>query len=274
MKPSDGLITEKLSLSPLWLMLKGYQWPFLAILTILVFWEITAILTRVNEILLPRPSKVFIVMVTQRAILLKHMWITLYEILVGFVLAVGVGIGMAIGIAHSDILKKMLYPLLVASQNIPKVAIGPLFVIWMGMGIASKALLVFLICFFPIVVNTATGLVDVPQEMIDLLRSLNASKAQILWKIRLPNAFPYIISGMKISITLAVVGAIVGEFIAANQGLGFLILLTTGSFNTPMMMAAIGVLVLVGMILFEMISMLPAIFTPWRKIPEGQPPLA
>lgn len=274
MKPSNGLITEKLSLSTLWLTLKGYQWPSLAILIILVFWEIATILTGVSEIILPRPSKVFIVMVTHRAILLKHMWITLYEILVGFALAVGVGTGMAIGIAHSDILKKMLYPLLVASQNIPKVAIGPLFVIWMGMGIASKALLVFLICFFPIVVNTAAGLVDVPQEMIDLLRSLNASKAQILWKIRLPNAFPYIISGMKVSITLAVVGAIVGEFIAANQGLGFLILLTTGSFNTPMMMAAISVLVLVGMILFEMISMLPGIFAPWRKIPEEQPPLA
>ena len=132
------------------------------------------------------------------------------------------------------------------------------------MGIASKAILVALICFFPMVVNTASGLASVPQELIMLLRSLRATKRQIFWKVRLPNAFPFILSGMKVSITLSVIGAIIGEFIAANKGLGFLILLSTGSFNTPLMMAAIGILVIIGIFLFGTMSLLADVLAPWN----------
>lgn len=264
------VIKEKISPSLLWREVKEYKWPALTFLLILLFWEFAVQFFKVNQILLPRPTQVLKVLITERVLLVEHMWITLYEILIGFILALIVGIGIAIVITHSSILKKTLYPLLIASQNIPKIAVGPLLVLWIGMGIASKAILVLLICFFPIVVNTATGLEDVPQEMNDLLRSLNASKAQIFRKIRLPNAFPHILSGMKVSITLAVIGAIMGEFIAANKGLGFLILLSSGSFNTSLMMAAIGVLVIIGIVLFGLMSLLTDILAPWRKVTEEQ----
>jgi NitT/TauT family transport system permease protein len=260
------LLRERFSAAAIWSGITGYAWPAATIVALAVVWEVLVVVLEVNKILLPRPSQILAVMYTERALLLAHMWTTLYEIVVGFLLGIVVGVGAGIAIAHSALLERTLYPLLVASQNIPKIAVGPLLVMWIGMGIASKALLVALICFFPMVVNTATGLTDVPGEMVMLLRSLRASKSQIFWKVRLPNAFSYILSGMKVSITLAVIGAIIGEFIAANRGLGFLILLSSGSFNTPLMMAAIGYLVIIGILLFALMSFLADILAPWRVV--------
>jgi NitT/TauT family transport system permease protein len=243
-----------------------YQLALLAVVAVLVLWEIVVIVFGIREIILPRPSKILSVMIEERALLLRNMWVTLYEILVGFALSVIVGIGLAVAIVHSKILEKTLYPLIVAFQNVPRVAVGPLLVIWLGSGIASKSILVLLVCFFPIVVNTVTGLKDVRQEMINLLLALRASKSQIFWKVRFPNAFPYILSGMKIAITLAVIGAIIGEFIAAEQGLGLIIMVATAGLNTPLVMGAIAILVIMGGALYALMSFLAEIMTPWRKV--------
>jgi NitT/TauT family transport system permease protein len=246
--------------------LAEYQWATAAVVAVLVFWEFAVILFDVREIILPKPSTIFTVMIEERALLIRNGWITLYEILIGFALSVVVGIGLAVTIVHSKILEKTLYPLIVAFQNVPRVAVGPLLVIWFGSGIASKSILVLLVCFFPIVVNTATGLKDVRQEMINLLLALRASRSQIFWKVRLPTAFPYILSGMKIAITLAVIGAIIGEFIAAEQGLGLIIMVATASLNTPLVMGAIAVLVVMGGALYALMSFLAEVLAPWRRV--------
>jgi len=243
-----------------------YQWPTLAVVVALAIWETVVVVFGIHEIILPKPSTILTVMIAERALLIRNMWVTLYEILIGFGLSVVVGIGLAIAIVHSKILEKTLYPLIVAFQNVPRVAIGPLLVIWLGSGISSKSILVLLVCFFPIVVNAATGLADVPQEMLDLLHALRASRRQIFWKVRLPNAFPYILGGMKISITLAVIGAIIGEFIAAEKGLGLIIMVSTASFNTPLVMGSIAVLVIMGGALFALMSFLADVLAPWRKV--------
>ncbi|TMJ30275.1 MAG: ABC transporter permease [Alphaproteobacteria bacterium] len=236
-------------------------------LAVLLAWELLVIVFGVREIILPRPSRILAVLIEERALLVRNTWVTLYEVLIGFALSVVVGIALAVAIVHSRFLEKTLYPLIVAFQNVPRVAVGPLLVIWLGSGIASKSILVLLVCFFPIVVNAATGLKDVRQEMINLLLALRASRAQIFWKVRLPNAFPYILSGMKIAMTLAVIGAIIGEFIAAEQGLGLIIMIATAGLNTPLVMAAIALLVIMGGALYALMSFLADTLAPWRRVP-------
>ena len=262
-----GALSRRLSLAALSERLAQHQLAVLAFIALLVFWELVVVVFGVREIILPRPSRILAVMIEERALLIRNMWITLYEILVGFALSVVVGIGLAVAIVHSRFLEKTLYPLVVAFQNVPRVAVGPLLVIWLGSGIASKSVLVLLVCFFPIVVNAATGLKDVRQEMINLLVALRASRAQVFWKVRLPNAFPYILSGMKIAMTLAVIGAIIGEFIAAEQGLGLIIMIATAGLNTPLVMAAIALLVIMGGALYALMSFLADTLAPWRKVP-------
>ena len=262
-----GALSRRLSLAALSERLAQHQLAVLAFIALLVFWELVVVVFGVREIILPRPSRILAVMIEERALLIRNMWITLYEILVGFALSVVVGIGLAVAIVHSRFLEKTLYPLVVAFQNVPRVAVGPLLVIWLGSGIASKSVLVLLVCFFPIVVNAATGLKDVRQEMINLLVALRASRAQVFWKVRLPNAFPYILSGMKIAMTLAVIGAIIGEFIAAEQGLGLIIMIATAGLNTPLVMAAIALLVIMGGALYALMSFLADTLAPWRKLP-------
>jgi NitT/TauT family transport system permease protein len=249
-----------------WQRLAEHQLAVLAAIALVAAWELAVIAFGIRELILPRPSRILAVMIEERALLVRNMWVTLYEILVGFALSVVVGIGIAVAIVHSRFLEKTLYPLIVAFQNVPRVAIGPLLVIWLGSGIASKSILVLLVCFFPIVVNTATGLKDVRQEMINLLLALRASRAQVFWKVRVPNAFPYILSGMKIAMTFAVIGAIIGEFIAAEQGLGLIIMIATAGLNTPLVMAAIVLLVIMGGALYGLMAFLAETLAPWRKV--------
>ncbi len=269
MRPKAGgrrVLKERLSLAAVRERLAQHQLAVIAAIVLLVFWEVVVAAFGVRELILPRPSQILAVMIEERALLFRNMWVTLYEILVGFALSVVVGIGLAVAIVHSRFLEKTLYPLIVAFQNVPRVAIGPLLVIWLGSGIASKSILVLLVCFFPIVVNTATGLKDVRQEMINLLLALRASRAQVFWKVRLPNAFPYILSGMKIAMTFAVIGAIIGEFIAAEQGLGLIIMIATAGLNTPLVMAAIVLLVIMGGVLYALMAFLADTLAPWRKV--------
>jgi NitT/TauT family transport system permease protein len=200
--------------------------------------------------------------------LLIHSLVTLREVFMGFAMAVVVGVILAILIAHSRFLAESLYPLLVISQEVPQVAIAPILVIWFGHGDLPKVLVAFLISFFPMVVNTAAGLLQVNEDLIYLIRGLKASRLQILTMIRLPNALPYIFTGMRISITLSVIGAVVGEFVGGSEGLGYLVFTGTGTLDTKLTFAAITILAILGIVLFWIVGVVERIALPWATVSE------
>ena len=180
----------------------------------------------------------------------------------------GIGITTSQKLNSCKVLEETIYPLVIFTQVIPKIAIAPLLIIWLGYGAPPKIVIVFLICFFPMVIDTAAGLKSVEEDMLHLIRALGATPWQIFTKIRLPNAMPYIFNGMKISVTLAVVGAIVGEFVGASKGLGYLILVGSANLETNLLFAAVIVLSLLGIVLFSLVRALEKIFIPWKPPEE------
>ncbi len=181
-------------------------------------------LFHVPVVVLPTPMQVLQAMVKESRVLLEEGWITALECIYGFALAMAIGIPIAVIMTYSRIANQMFYPLLVASQSIPKVAIAPILLVWFGTGLQSKLAMAFVIAFFPVVVDTATGLRSTSPELLELARSLQCSRLQTFFKIQLPSALPSIFSGAKIAVTLAVIGAVIGEFIGSNEGLGNLLL--------------------------------------------------
>jgi len=192
-----------------------------------------------------------------------HTWVTLYETVAGFFLALLIGLPLAILVVYSSILKNTIYPILLVFQSVPKVAIAPLFLIWIGYGEMSKVLIAAIVAFFPIVVNTATGLESVEAEILELTHSLHATKLQVFFKVRFPWALPYIFSGMKVAITLAVIGAVIGEFVGSDKGLGYLILAASGEMNTALIFGVMAILALIGIVTFTAIDLLEKLICPW-----------
>jgi len=239
-------ITEKLS---------DIFWPTLITVLLLALWEILVRVLHVRSILLPAPSEIAITMVRQQDQILRHLWPSLYMTIVGFVLSVVGGVFVAILITYSEVLRKGLYPVIVVSQVIPKIAIAPLFIVWFGTGATSSLLLAVLIAFFPMTINAAMGFSSIDPDIHRMARTFMASDWQVFWKIRIPNALPYLFGGMKISITLAIIGVIVSEFVASQEGIGYLIKLAGGLLDTPLMMAAITALSLSGLALYGLISL-------------------
>lgn len=237
--------------------------PLVTLLALLVLWQIVVPLFRIPEYLLPTPAGIASAMVKEWRYLAFHTWVTLYEILWGFALATGVGIPLAMLIVYSPTFERSVYPLLVASQSVPKIAIAPLLIFWAGIGILPKVLVAFAIAFFPIVIDTVVGLRSVEPEMLHLARSMGAGERKIFLKIRFPNALPNIFAGLKVAVTLAVVGAIVGEFIQADQGLGYALQQATAVLNTRLGFAAILILAVIGMVLFGAVELLERWLTPW-----------
>jgi NitT/TauT family transport system permease protein len=221
---------------------------FLALL--IVGWEAYVTIFRVNDFILPAPSKILAVSIRLFPLLLAHTWTTTYEILLGFLLGNGFAVLMALLIVNSRIAERVFYPLIIASQTIPKVAIAPLFLIWLGSGLQPKILIAAIVCFFPTVVNTVQGLRATDPNAIDLLRLVAASRRQVFLKLQFPNALPYFFAGLKISIALAVIGAIIGEWVGANSGLGYLIMFSSQTMRTDLMFAALGFTALLGMLLY------------------------
>ena len=166
------------------------------------------------------------------------------------------------------IVRRGVYPLIVVSQIVPKVAVAPLFIVWFGLGDLSRLLLAFLIAFFPIVINTTAGLTSVDDDIVRMARAYMGSRGQIFFKIRLPHALPLIFAGMKISITLAVIGVVVAEFVAAQRGIGYLIVMANGLLDTPLMMAAITVLSVMGLALYGAIAALERLVVYWQPQTE------
>jgi NitT/TauT family transport system permease protein len=240
-------------------------------LAFFALWELAVDMLHVKAVILPPPSMIFQSIVKHWLYLLQNSWPTFVAITVGFLIAAILGFAIAVGIAYSRWVSELTYPFLIAAQVIPKVALAPLFLIWFGFGLAPKVVIAALIAFFPIVINTARGLTSVEPELIQYMRSLGASWREIFFKISLPWALPYIFASFRISITLAVVGAVVGEFVSSDSGLGYVISYANVSLDTDVMFAGIFVLSALGMLLFLVVVMLERIFLSWQAAVEGTP---
>lgn len=240
--------------------------PWLVMLGIVAVWEAAARGLALPQWLLPAPTVIAAEIVATPGLFAQHALVTAGEVVLGFLLSVAVGIPLAVGIAYSRVFERTLYPLLVASQAIPKVAIAPLLIVWFGFGTLPKVLVAFLIAFFPIVIDTVVGLRSVEPEMLHLGRSMGAGRWQMFAKIRLPKALPSIFAGLKVAITLAVVGAIVGEFVAADRGLGYLLMIASGEMNSKLLFAAIVVLTALGVAFFLLVEALERWAIPWHAL--------
>ena len=232
---------------------------------VVLLWEFVTRLFQVPDWLVPAPSQILGVITEKNSVMLSHTLVTLEETLLGFVLALGLGVACAIGIVHFPLLRDTLYPSLIMFNSFPKVAIAPLFVVWIGVGIESKIANAFLTAVFPIVLNTIMGLTNMDPELLELVRSMSKSRWVLFWKIRFPYSLPYVFAGCKIAISLAVIGAIVGEFISGRSGLGYLVLSANNYFNTPMAFAALLYLVVMSLALYGMVILAEKLVLPWYR---------
>lgn len=240
-----------------------YAFPALFLMCVIIAWEVVVRAFDVPLYIFPPPSKVASAMADFWNPLLHHLYVTSHETLVGFGVGAAVALPVAVGITYSKFLQNALYPLLIFAQTVPKVAIAPLCLIWLGFGIESKVLLIILITIFPIVINTAAGLVAVDREAIYLIHSLKSSRWQEFSKIRFPHSLPYIFTGLKLAITLSVVGAVVGEFVGGNAGIGYLIVSASGQLDTPLMFACILILAVLGLVLYGAVCLAEKKIIPW-----------
>lgn len=231
---------------------------------LLLLWELACHAFDIGAYLLPPPSAVIQTLLAEPRLLLMHTGVTAAATLLGFALAVVVGIVLAVAIVYSRFLEKTMFTSLVAFNAIPKVAIAPLFILWVGTDLESKVLMGFLIAIFPIIVDTVAGLRAVDPAQLDLVRTYRSSSLKMFWKIRFPNALPSIFAGMKVGITLALIGTIVGEFVGANKGLGYVVLQAQGTYQTPLVFAAITCLSVLGVILFNAIDAVERRVLPWH----------
>lgn len=230
--------------------------PLLTAALLLAAWWAVSTWSGLPAMILPPPASVWNLLSTQLPLLSGHMWQTLFESTLGFLIATVTGVAIAVVVTYSSVLREAFYPFLILFQLIPKVALAPLFVVWMGIGAPARLSFATFIAFFPLVIATAQGLTDVPADMIRLSRSLSASRWQVFQTIRLPYAMPYIFAGMKISVTMAMIGIIIGEFIAAQKGLGYLILFASSQANTALIFAAVALLCLIGLAQFGIVVLL------------------
>lgn len=234
-------------------------------------WEILVDAFHVKPVILPAPSLIFATMAKHWPYLLSNTWPTLFAVTGGFAVAAAFGFVIAVGIAYSRWVSEMTYPFLVAAQVLPKVALAPLFLIWFGFGLTPKVVIAALIAFFPIVINTARGLGSVEPELVQYMRSLGANWREVFFKLSLPWALPYIFASFRISITLAVVGAVVGEFISSDDGLGYVINYANTSLDTDVMFGGIFALSALGVVLFLIVVVVERMVLSWQIAVEGTP---
>jgi NitT/TauT family transport system permease protein len=247
---------------------RSLGWPIAVAVAFFASWEAMVVALGVKPVVLPPPTLIGRVLWTRGPLIAEHLWPTFYEIVLGFLLSVVGGVLVAVVITYSTIARKGFYPLIVVSQIVPKVAVAPLLVVWFGLGGTSRLLLAFLIAFFPMVINTAAGLTGVDDDLVRMARAYMGGRWQIFAKIRLPHALPLVFGGMKISITLAVIGVVVAEFVAAQRGIGYLIVMANGLLDTPLMMAAIVALSAMGLALYGAIALIERAVIYWQPTSE------
>lgn len=236
----------------------------LTLLALLVIWQSATTIFGTPAYLLPSPLMVIAQIAKDWKMLLMHSGITVFEIVVGFAISILIGLPIAICVTYSRAFDNAVYPLIVGSQTIPKVALAPLLLAWFGFGLPPKIIIVVLVSFFPIVINSVVGLRGAPAQMLHLARSMGASPAQIFWRFRLPQALPSIFAGMKLATVLAVIGAVVAEFVGADSGLGYLIMVAGANFDIARQFSAIVVLSLIGMIFFWIATWAERVCLPWH----------
>ena len=234
-------------------------------------WESLCRVARISPALLPPPSAVWMVLSENYGILFEHAWPTTIESVVSFGLATLLGIALAVAITFSAWVREALYPNIVMFQLIPKIALAPLFIVWLGVGSKSCIVVAIFIAFFPVVVSTATGLVSAKPEVLLLCRSLTASEWQTFRLARFPYAMPFVFAGMKVGVTMAMIGVIVGEFITAQAGLGYIIMFAASAGETATVLAAIVLLCVIGLVLFGLVAAAEAAMQRWYggEMPVG-----
>jgi len=260
------------SARPSRLVLAAYPLGTIALATIV--WAVVVRVFKIKPYIIPAPETVFQTFVDRFGLLSFHALPTLLETTSGLILSVIVGVPLAVAIVSSRSLERALMPLLVGSQCFPKVAIGPILIVWFGWGMLPKVLISFFISIFPIVIQTVLGLKSVERDEVDLIRTMSAKPLDVFVKIRVPNALPHFFAGLKVSVTLALIGAIVGEFIGADRGLGYLLQYANNELNTPLLFAAIVYLIGLGGALFLAVIYLEKLMIPWhvavREDGQGQ----
>jgi len=260
--PAPGKIGSKVGS----IMSKLRPWlaPVMILVGIVVLWELWVKVWNIPKWQLPSPSEIAKELSASRSLLMGHTLVTLEEIVLGFIAALAAGLLLATGIAYSRILERSVYPLVIASQTVPIIAIAPLLLIWVGYGIAPKVIVVALICFYPIAVNTVDGLKAVDPDMVNMVKTLGASRWQVFTKLQMPTAMPYMFSGIKVGISVSVIAAVIGEWVGASAGLGYLITYSQPLFLTARVFAAIVVLSAMGISLFVLASVVERMMLPWH----------
>ena len=240
----------------------------LSVATLIAFftvWELTCLAAGVSDLILPRPSQIARVLFDKMPLLWPHTVQTLYTTLAGFAMGVLAGIAIGVVIGSSRLAYDVAYPLLVGFSSIPKVAVVPLFVVWFGSGTVPAILTSMVICIFPVVVNVATGLASTEPELEDVLKVLGASKRDILWNVGLPRALPYLFASLKIAITLSFVGTVLSETVAANKGIGTVMMIASGNFDVPLVFAGLFLLAGMGVALYALSSFVELRMTGWAQ---------
>ena len=228
-----------------------------------LLWEVLCILLNVSDLVLPRPSEILVTLVTRFPVLWPHILQTLSSTLLGFSLGVVIGVTLGVLVGTSKLAYAVCYPLLVGFSSIPKVAVVPIFVLWFGSGTTPAVLTAMVICVFPIVVNIATGLATTEPDLEDVLRTLGASRSEILWNVGLPRTMPYFFASLKVAITLSFVGAVLSETVASNRGIGNVMMTASSNFQVSLVFAGLVILALMGVALYAAFAALERRVTGW-----------
>ncbi|MFN8660596.1 MAG: ABC transporter permease [Thermomicrobiales bacterium] len=238
---------------------------------LLLLWQAAVSLTGVPRWLLPAPTDVAVALVEDRRLLAENAVVTLWEVLIGFVIAVMAGVGCGILITRFPLLDRALYPLIIASQTVPVPAIAPLLLVWFGYGLLPKVLVTALVGFFPLVVNTVEGVRGTDREVVNLLRAFGAPPGRVFRLAEFPSALPSIFAGARIAVAICVIGAVFGELVGAKAGLGYLLTRSIAQFETPRMVAAIFLLAVMGASLFALVGLVERVVLPWRRYVTASP---
>lgn len=250
--------------------MRRWALPTLVLLALIGLWQVAASsgilasVLNVEDFLAPSPAEIGSSLWENRSLLAENAWVTLREILLGFLCGLAAGLGFAALLRLSDTLRRAFYPLLVASQAIPILVIAPILLVWFGFGIGPKLVVVALVCFFPIAVNTFDGLRSVDPEATKMMRSLDASRWQVLWRVEAPTALPFVFSGARIAATFAPIAAIFGEWVGADSGLGVLIRQDSALLETARMFAAAAILTAIALALYGLLALAERRIVTWR----------
>ncbi|MDB5601338.1 MAG: transporter permease [Xanthobacteraceae bacterium] len=228
-----------------------------------VLWELLCLAFHVSDVVLPRPSQVIYTLIVRFPAMWPHIFQTVYTTLLGFVLGVSIGVVIGVFIGWSKLAYDVAYPMLVGFSSIPKVAVVPIFVLYFGAGTVPAVLTALVMCIFPVVVNVATGLATTEPELEDVMKTLRASRFDILWNVGLPRAMPYFFASLKVAVTLSFVGSVIAETVASNRGIGNLMMIASASFDVPLVYAGLFVLAGLGIALYAIFSLVEARVTGW-----------